>query len=495
MHQGLKKILERLKQTPGEALLVDRFLALIKDEPDRAEKKLMLLDLARVVAKLQPKRSLRIAYEVYGQVRDHEDWETERFSIDCLQVMILALRSLGREQSVHTLKNEIRSVGQKIAARRGREEALNSDYSNPPDQGNGQVTISLEDTEAIAPSTRSRSFELKHESEVKPKDILDHGFTLDLGLSEISEPMAKIALDLTPPPSPHPSPLSPPPSEPSSFADSFDEKNSETQSLIDLPEQEEKIPEIQEFPETPEVPEIAETEATPEAPAVPSAEAVYQNTQIRPIADAPSPQLIDDLKGEIKELRSLIVGMVGQKIKGKESPRLAGGDYWERLSGFLYYGHGLEAVSFARLQDYLIEVFEAAGMKYTESFMTSLSQDLEGEEGYRVLDRLAWIPRLWREQKNDAVFELFRLARLSHMTRQGFVDYIKEEMDLGFHLRAYHRLRQFLNSEPDDHLLPILEECLTQLGLKKMNFDPADGSEVLLRKLNVRALPASLPSY
>ncbi len=120
MVAGLDKLLERIAADPANAMLQERYLALVVDVDDRQRAE-ALVKLARVLVDSDPHEAMRLAHLVF-------DWDRSFFP--ALEVMALAFTALGRFGKAEVIQNEIRKL-QDLQAQASADVSLDEPLSAP----------------------------------------------------------------------------------------------------------------------------------------------------------------------------------------------------------------------------------------------------------------------------------------------------------------------------------------------------------------------------
>jgi hypothetical protein len=96
MSKGLEAILDRIRVDP-KATLIDRYLSLVADMSDEAQKQTRALDLAELLMQTQQDQALQVAHMVY---------KSDRNCVRALDVMIEIMNARGRYAKAEVLKLE-----------------------------------------------------------------------------------------------------------------------------------------------------------------------------------------------------------------------------------------------------------------------------------------------------------------------------------------------------------------------------------------------------
>lgn len=104
MTKGLESILKRIRENPGNRVLVTRFLALVAETGDSKSKFRLLLGLADAIREADPLDAMRIAYIVF---------QRDRTQLIGLEIMVDSLKAMGRFGKAEVISLELTKLRQK----------------------------------------------------------------------------------------------------------------------------------------------------------------------------------------------------------------------------------------------------------------------------------------------------------------------------------------------------------------------------------------------
>ena len=107
MQEGLKKILQKISETPDNDRLVERYRSLVASYRGTLEGVRFEIELARALGNSSPHEGLKLANQIFQEIGGHPDHEWRKNGLDCLQVMISIFKALGKEDKVDLLKKEV----------------------------------------------------------------------------------------------------------------------------------------------------------------------------------------------------------------------------------------------------------------------------------------------------------------------------------------------------------------------------------------------------
>ena len=105
---GISLFLERIQQNPGDERWMQRFLALVAEEPDSMQKCAELLLVAQTCSIAQPVVALQIVLAVFRYARDHEGIEEMRRAA---KISMACLKALGRIGAAKAIRLELERIG------------------------------------------------------------------------------------------------------------------------------------------------------------------------------------------------------------------------------------------------------------------------------------------------------------------------------------------------------------------------------------------------
>ena len=478
MKDGLKKILAQIAQNPTNQNLINRYIFLVKDHAGSRQEVIHILELARVLCTGNPHLGLRLLQEVNQVVRDHEDLEWKRLSIDTLQLMITIFKNLNRTEKVELLKEDLSKVALSIGK---AHEQL----------GNSQ----LEDEDASV--QRGAEF-----SKTSYPEVDDQGLDLDKMVVSIFRNEASVVVDLN--------------SDDPEIANTFEPSNSslslesshvfegqssenddngfveggdkkvEVGAFTSGPARIESFQSISEREDSRGMESFAETIVVKE---VLSLEMEIDQT----IDEADSIEVVDKTREDLSLFQEIRQAAPELSEAGGQGNQSTGP--WVDIRAFLLDEKGESAVASEQsLKDRLRDLILSLGLTLPSLVLDSLVKDLKNLEVWQSKNHY-WNVLLWENLGAQGVFKLLEFAGLDEWAEEFLLDTLDTLLKAEQSRRAQYLCYSVLEYKRETEWAEIVWKRLPlvwrSLGVEVGHWSPQDESEKLLKLITIRRLPVN----
>ena len=486
MKDGLKNILAQIAQNPTNQNLINRYIFLVKDHAGSLQEVLHILELARVLCTGNPYLGLRLLQEVNQAVRDHEDIEWKRLSIDTLQLMITIFKNLKRTDKVELLKEELSQVAlsigkspeqlgnsqikdEEVVVQRGAELSKTS-YLERDNQGldfdkmvvsifrnEASVVVDLnsddgEIVNTLEPSNSSLSLEPSHVFEVLSGErYQDSSAAGDEGEGEEGTGISKVV-----------------------------EKETSGSARIEYSQS------ILEKEDSQEMESFAETIISKE---VLSLEMDSDQT----IHEADSIEVVDKSREDLSLFQEVRQTASELSTAGEQSDQST--LPWVDIRAFFLGEKGEYAVASEQsLEDRLRDLIFSLELTLPSLVLDSLVKDLKNLEVWKSKNHY-WNVLLWENLGVRGVFKLLEFAGLIEWAEQFLLDaldtLLKDEQSRRAQYLCYSVLEYKCETEWAEIVWKRLPLIWRSLGVEVGSWSPHEESEKLLKLIATRRLPVN----